>query len=264
MRRVLLFGFLTLIGSDLLSQDQILINDNRIPATDTVWVFTPESYSENVALPIVYLLHGYSGNYRQWHDMIDAQQYANNYNMVVVCPDGFYNSWYINSPLKTESQYADFFFETLIPKVESSYKINQGNRFITGLSMGGHGAFHLFTENPEMFRSAGSTSGVMDIRGSKGLFELAEHFGKYEENNDRWLAFSAVGNIDSFKKAGKEIIFDCGTEDPFYRWNKDFYELCLQEKVPVTFISQPGKHDSDYWKKSIRSYFEFFKTNMDR
>ena len=243
-------------------QQQLLMADDRVSAIDTVWVFTPKSYRQNQEYPIVYMLHGYSGNYRQWHEIMDAAQYAEGYQMIIVCPDGFYNSWYFNSPLKPKSQFADFFFEVLIPRIENQYRIDTANRFITGLSMGGHGAFYLFLRQPELFRSAGSTSGVMDLRGSAGSFGLDEHLGESKENEDRWLSFSVVGNIDKFKMAEKELIFDCGTEDPFYQWNKVFYEKCLENKVPVTFISRPGKHDWNYWKQSIKSHFEFFQARI--
>jgi S-formylglutathione hydrolase FrmB len=69
---------------------------------------------------------------------------------------------------------------------------------------------------------------------------------------------SAAGNMEKFSDIGKEIIFDCGTEDPFYKWNKVFYENCLENNIPAAFISRPGKHDWDYWEKSIRYHFEFF------
>lgn len=264
MKKVTLISLLMILAFRVFSQDQILITDSRIPATDTVWVFIPETYDDTLKYPVVYMLHGYSSDFRQWDQIMDAQQYADNYQMIIVCPDGFYNSWYFNSPLLENSQYADFFFKRLIPEVEKDYGIDINNRFITGLSMGGHGAFHLFLSDPDSFRSAGSTSGVMDLRNSSGLFELTAHLGEFEMNKELWYSFSAVGNINKFKETGKELVFDCGTEDPFYQWNNEFYELCLESKLPITFISRPGKHDWEYWKRSIKTHFEFFETKVKR
>lgn len=259
---ILIIVYSLIVISGGFSQNQILLTDKNIPSEDTVWVFLPNEYDEKRQYPAVYMLHGYSSNYSQWHQIMDAQKYADQYQMIIICPDGFYNSWYINSPKKKNSQFADFFFETLVPEIESTYSIDSANRFITGLSMGGHGSFYLFLKFPKMFKSAGSSSGVMDLRGSSGLFELDEHFGSLEGNEERWKSFSAVGNITKFKDAGNNLILDCGTEDPFYKWNKEFYEMCLESKLPITFISQPGKHDWDYWEKSIGAHFEFFKSKV--
>jgi len=255
--------WLLLAAVNCYAQDELLLNGDHIPGIDTTWVFTPDTYQANDgSYPVVYLLHGYSSNFRQWHQIMNAQDYANRYQMVLVCPDGFYNSWYINSPNLSDSQFSDFFFEALMTEIESNYRIDPTKRFITGLSMGGHGAFHLFSLRPELFASAGSTSGVMDLKGSAGLFELIEHLGRLEDNEAQWLSFSAIGNLDQIAESKKELIFDCGTEDPFYRWNQQFYELCLERKIPVTFISQPGQHDWDYWAKSIRAHFDFFSAKL--
>lgn len=259
MVRALLIALLMTLYLASYAQEQHLIYDYNIPGTDTVWVFKPKNYDESRNYPIVYLLHGYAGNYRQWDKIMKGQNYADTYDMVIVCPDAFFNSWYINSPNLENSQFVDFFFKKLMPAIEDKYNIDVKSRFITGLSMGGHGAFHLFLNNPEFFLAAGSTSGVLDLRGSSEAYQLRDHLGEMNDNKNLWFAFSALGNIDKFKKAGKEIIFDCGTEDPFYGSNKIFYEKCLENKIPVTFISRPGKHNAEYWKESIRYHFEFFK-----
>ena len=49
-------------------------------------VITPASYATAQALHVVYLLHGHSGNY------------ADQYGFIIVCPDGGYGSWYLDSP----------------------------------------------------------------------------------------------------------------------------------------------------------------------
>ena len=247
---------------DLHAQTEYLLEHETIPGTDTVWVFTPESYNPELKYPVVYMLHGYSSNYSQWHQIMDAQSYANEYNMIIVSPDGFFDSWYLNSPKKEDSQFIDFFFDQLVPFLDEKYSIDDRNRFITGLSMGGHGALLLFLNSPQFFNTAGSTSGIMDLRSIDKLFGINDHLGALEEGEELWLSLSAIGNISKLKETGREIIFDCGTEDPFYEWNKVFYEKCLEEKVPTTFISQAGKHDWDYWAKSIRAHFLFFESNL--
>ena len=251
-----------LISQSALGQVQYIITSKNIPAPDTVLVFTPQSYASNKTYPVVYMLHGYSSNYKQWNQIMDAQRYADEFQMIIVSPDGFFDSWYLNSPEKGKSQYLDFFFNDLCKKVEKEYSIDEKNRFITGLSMGGHGALHIFLQNPDYFNTAGSTSGIMNLSGIDGLFSINDHLGQLKGNENIWMSLSASGNISNLKEIGKEIIVDCGTEDPFYKWNKEFYELCLEERVPLTFISQVGKHDWDYWSKSIYAHYLFFRAHL--
>lgn len=245
------------------AQDEVILQDARIGDADTVWIFKPKDYNADIAYPVVYMLHGYSGNYRQWHQIMDAQAYANAYDMIIICPDGLFNSWYIDSPKMKDSQYTTFFFETLMPEIEAKYAIDKHNRFITGLSMGGHGAFHLFLENPALFRSAGSTSGVMDLRNSAGKYQLHEYLGDFSQNKSLWLEMSIAGRIDELKQSDKELIFDCGTEDPFYQDNLALFHILQESKIPVTFISRPGKHDWAYWGASIKAHFEFFESKVE-
>ena len=48
----------------------------------------------------MYLLHGYSGNYVDWIIKVPAiKQYADQDSIIIVCPDGHYNSWYFDAPM---------------------------------------------------------------------------------------------------------------------------------------------------------------------
>lgn len=239
-------------------QQQHIISSEIIPAPDTVWVFPPTEYTSGKEYPVVYLLHGWSGNYQQWSNITDIQAYADKYGFIIVCPDGFYDSWYLNSPENIDWQYKDYFFQSLLPFINKKYSVDKSKVFISGLSMGGHGAFYLFSQRPDIFLSAGSSSGVLDLRHQQGNYGLARILGKYSEKPDQWKQASVVSNLLNIKKSNKPIIFDCGTGDSFYDVNNRFRQLCDSLKIPATYISQPGKHNADYWKKSIPFHFDFF------
>jgi putative tributyrin esterase len=133
-----------LISGSLLAQDELIYQSKNLPKPDTTWVFKPKNYNDTQKLPIIFLLHGYSGNYKQWNNIMDAQKYADEYGFIIVCPDGLFDSWYLNSPVKKNSQYESFFFDELYPDIKSKYKVDEKYIFISGLSMGGHGALNLF------------------------------------------------------------------------------------------------------------------------
>jgi S-formylglutathione hydrolase FrmB len=242
------------------AQEQLLLKASTLPGTDTVWVFTPAGYDPAVrSYPAVVMLHGHGGNYKQWDGIMGAQRYADEYGFILICPDGFRDSWYLNSPQKKDHQFVDFFFKYLMPSLKQKYRIDANNLFITGLSMGGHGALYLFSQRPDLFRAAGSTSGVLDLRPSAEKYGLTAHLGSLANNQVTWIRFSVMGNVEKIAAAKKEIIFDCGTDDRFYEINQEFRGICANLHIPATFISQPGNHDKVYWQKSIRQHFEFFK-----
>lgn len=248
--------------SGLAAQKQHVLSSKHISKADTVWVFTPVDYSSDSAeiYPLIYLLHGWSGSYHQWNDIMDCQNYADRYGFIIVCPDGLYDSWYINSPAIKESQFADFFFLDLFPFVAKNYRVDTKNVFITGLSMGGHGALYLFEQKPDLFRSAGSISGVLDLTNSRNNYRISEYLGLKSDISDEMTlkAYSVIGNIDKITGSGKEIIFSCGVDDPFYKVNNEFRVKCDEIKTDATYISNPGTHNYPYWKSNIGSHFEFF------
>ena len=123
---------------------------------------------------------------------------------------------------------------------------------------------HPFGQKPELFRSAGSISGVLDLTNSRNDYRISEYLGlKKDDSDEKTLkAHSVVGNIEKIKQSGKEIIFSCGTADPFYNVNNEFRFKCDEIKVDATYISNPGAHNYPYWKSNISSHFEFFKSRI--
>lgn len=258
---VLLFKF-----SGLSAQKTIVINSKFLKTADSVLVYQPESYDAGIKYPVVYLLHGHSGNYRSWSGLANLQALSNMYNFIVVCPDGLKKSWYLNSPNADSVQYEDFFLKELIPKINKDYHVDQGKLFVTGASMGGFGAMYLLLNYPDVFLSAGSTSGVLNLRHS-GFKKttLAYLLGSYAEDNKKFDAYSPINKLEQIKDLKKSLIFDCGTEDYLYRANNQFREKCDELKIKATYITQPGAHTGGYWSKSIPAHFKFFseliKTN---
>jgi len=112
------------------AQEKWILKSRFISKPDTVLIFKPKIYDMKEKYPLVYLLHGYSENYRQWSQTTDLQKFSDQYKMIIVCPDGF-TTWYINSPYDKESRAEDFFFKELIPKVHKNFSIDKKNIFIS-------------------------------------------------------------------------------------------------------------------------------------
>lgn len=260
MRKFLVFllSFVFYTGK-LFSQDLIIINSSNLKVQDSILVYKPISYNKNSVYPVIYLLHGHSGNYRSWSELLDLQSLSNKYDFIIVCPDGLKKSWYINSPLRGNSQYESFFIEELIPKIENEYHVKGNSNFVTGASMGGYGALWLLINYPDIFVSAGSISGVVNLRHS-GFKKttLAEHFGEYSDTNDLFDRYSIAQNLFKLEGRKKPFIFDCGTEDYLYKANKDLRDKCDELKLNVIYMESPGGHTGKYWSESLPRHFEFF------
>ncbi|NJK86177.1 MAG: prolyl oligopeptidase family serine peptidase [Bacteroidales bacterium] len=174
-------------------QKQHIFSSGFLPGNDTVWVFQPKNYSKAHNFPVVYLLHGWSGNYSGWSKLADLQNYADDYGFIVVCPDGFYDSYYLNSPEIKNIQFESFFTGVLYPAINRLYSTDTSKIFISGLSMGGYGAMALFMNNPELFLSAGSTSGVMDLSySSQRDKRLSELLGEYQTHKEIFFQHSPL------------------------------------------------------------------------
>lgn len=255
----LIFTLLCVIATGVcFAQEQIIYQSKNLPKADTTWVFVPKNYKKLAKAPLIYLLHGYSGNYKQWHNIMDAQKYADEFGFIIVCPDGLFSSWYINSPAKADWQYESFFFDELYPDINKRYKVDEQKIFISGLSMGGHGAFYFFTKHPDLFASAGSTSGGVKLSDGFGKFGLGELLGNPLADSKIWDEYSVMNTITKLAGNKKPIIFDCGADDFFYVSNNQLKQKCDQLKLNATYISQPGAHNKTYWAKSIRQQFIFF------
>jgi S-formylglutathione hydrolase FrmB len=136
-----------------------------------VAVTLPDGYDSNrdILYPTVYVLHGGSGQFSDWHQKITApgllSQLANQYGFILVTPGVGPSSYYYDSPKMDSVKYETYITKELIPEIDKKYRTiaRREARAITGLSMGGHGAITLSAKHPDLFIAAGSMSGVMNI-----------------------------------------------------------------------------------------------------
>lgn len=248
-----------LLNSFIFSQDTLFLSAEYIPNTDTVLIFTPQNYDALQGYPLVYLLHGWSGDYNQWNSTSGGLQvYADKYQFIIVCPDGFYDSWYVDNPFKENMQWEKHFWNDITPSINEKYNVDKSKIFISGLSMGGHGAITLFLKRPDFFLSAGSTSGILDLTFFADRWSIKSGVGSYEDNSELWENNSAYYLLKNIEGTDKQFIFDCGRDDFAYEVNERFNDKCDSLKIKATFISQPGNHKHEYWKKTIQMHFDFF------
>jgi S-formylglutathione hydrolase FrmB len=222
-------------------------------------IILPKDYDEKDEFPVIYLLHGYSGDHKSWLNIKpDLPDCATRLGVIIVCPNGR-NSWYWDSPVNSKSRYETYAAKELIDFMDKNYKTikNKSGRAITGLSMGGHGGLWLGIRHQDVFGACGSTSGGVDIRPFPDNWEMKDQLGLYAENKEVWNSHTVINQLYLIKPE-LGIIIDCGTEDFFYEVNKSLHEEMLYKNTKHEFIVRPGAHNAEYWRKSIEYQFLFF------
>jgi S-formylglutathione hydrolase FrmB len=216
-------------------------------------------------LPVVYLLHGYSGNYASWASIApQLQEKSDQLQLIIVCPDGA-NSWYFDSPIDSTIRYESYIIKELIPYIDHNYPTiaDKTKRAITGLSMGGHGGLYLSIKHTDIFGAGGSTSGGVDIRPFPKNWEIKNALGEYDKNQAQWDSNTVVNLIEKLKNNQLKIIIDCGLEDFFLKVNRSVHEKLQALKIDHDYIERPGAHNAAYWKNSIDYQLLFFKKYFD-
>ncbi|WP_300598131.1 alpha/beta hydrolase-fold protein [Niabella sp.] len=255
MKKCFIVGFMLLVTFNLLAAkvDTLEVYSASMKKNIKTCVVLPDGYTKAKKYPVVYLLHGYSGSYAYWPGVKGAQAGADRYQMILVCPDGGYGSWYWDSPVDPSFQYETFVSGELVAWVDKNYATmaSPKSRGIAGLSMGGHGALYLAIKHPDVFGATGSMSGGVDIRPFPNNWDMAKRLGKYRDNPERWEKNTVINMLYLIEPKTLKIIIDCGTEDFFYKVNENLHQELLLRNIPHDYITRPGGHTSTYWQNAI-------------
>lgn len=259
------FVFLTfsVLQSSASDVDTVEIHSNKMQKSLKCVIITPDSYKTNkTSYPVLYLLHGYGGNYANWIKRVPIiKEIADQNQMIVVCPDAAFGSWYFDSPIDSNFQF-ETYISTEVPKyIDAHYKTiqNRNGRAIAGLSMGGHGALFLAFRHSETFGACGSMSGALDVSLITKGYDMQKRLGDTISNKKYYQDWSVMKVIENYPKDSLEIIIDCGTEDFIYGMSKYAHEKMMNLKIKHDYIERPGKHDWKYWYNAIQFQALFFK-----
>jgi S-formylglutathione hydrolase FrmB len=270
---IALFFFQCLI-SRAATVDSIDVPSAVMNKTYKAAVVLPTSYAKSKATyPVLYLLHGGGGHFRDWltstPDKMTVKNLADQYNLIIVMPEGETFSWYLNSPLNKESQFETYITVEVINKIDGMYRTvkNSNGRVITGLSMGGHGALYLSTRHPDLFCAAGSMSGALDMNSANWKIppqfasSIKQGFQRLvgdTTNAELYANYSAVNMADKMKKNNLKIIIDCGVDDFLIEANRELHRRLVYNHTPHDYTERPGGHTWDYWQNSLPYHVMFF------
>lgn len=242
----------------------------RDPLTSRETAFDPQK-----RFPVVYLLHGFSGDYSDWATMMPIEAIANRYGFAIVMPHG-YNTWYLNVP--NGLQMENFIADELPAAMQALLPISDraDERFIAGLSMGGTGAMRIALQHPDRYRAAAAMSAVPDVS-----LPLCEPVGN--EAYEQVLRSSAercYGGREGFDDTHKNILklalqrkqegtrippllFQYGEQDVRFEMQYPrFKRFCEENQLPVLCTSSPGGHNFDYWSPTLLQTMEWFRNML--
>ncbi|MDG0791052.1 alpha/beta hydrolase-fold protein [Cohnella ginsengisoli] len=212
----------------------------------TYRVYLPDGYyNGNQRYPVVYMLHEEGQSSRQFEDdrLQDSldQWIAEGtiQKMIVVMPDTSGDSWFVN---QDGGRWEDLIASDLVPVIDQRYPTIALPAFrgISGVSMGGFGAFVLGMRHPELFGSIASHMGALD-RTVGGLQPLALIKGK------------TAAALKAY-----QYYLDGGTDDPMtYATNStnDIHAYFRANNVAHGYQSRPGGHDKAYYLTYLNRSF---------
>jgi S-formylglutathione hydrolase FrmB len=252
--------------------DTLQVASTAMGKTYKAAVVLPSSYAKSkTAFPVMYLLHGAYGHFSDWLKNTPNKKLVHNladqYNMIIVMPEGETFSFYLDSPVNKESQFETFITQEVIQKVDKTYKTiaNRNGRVITGLSMGGHGALYLSAKHPDLFCAAGSMSGAVDMStmlnrdSSAQIVKLMQPvFGDKSGNTELYEQNSVLRMADKIKANKLPLVIDCGVDDFLIEPNRELHRRLVYNKTDHDYTERPGAHTWDYWENSLPYHVLFF------
>ncbi len=229
-------------------------------------IVLPEGYSVEQSYPVVYLLHGHGQDNRAWVDKFDTASLADQYDIIIVSPDGRVNSWYWDSPVDPTSRYETFISGELVEYIDSNYstRAEREGRAVSGLSMGGHGALYTAFRHSDTYGAVASMSGGVDIRPFPKSWGMELSLGSQAENPQRWFEHSVMGQLHLLVPNTLEIWIDCGTEDFFIGVNDELHRQLTYRGIAHTYLTRKGGHTLPYWKGSLSYHMLFFSNYFNR
>lgn len=214
-------------------------------------VLMPDGLKEGEKVPVLYLLHGFSGDCTEWTRRTSLERYLGTEKLCVIMPSG-YTGWYTDCDL---GGFFTYITEEL-PRVMHGYfpqlSSKREENYIAGLSMGGYGAMKAALTYPERYSFCGALSAAFDLKKRIKTHATVKAVCGTEDDfvgsqNDLFAVAERAKDKDL-----PYLYIACGTED----------ELCLDDNISFRShldalgikyeaVGDGGNHSWTYWDKHI-------------
>ena len=279
MRKIIIISLLVLFNSldSVFAQskvfDNLTMNSKILNMERNYAIYLPPDYeTSSRSYPVLYLLHGLGDDQTGWIQFGEVKKIADNAiingnatPMIIVMPDANTGEvGYFNIPSK-DWMYEDFFFNELMPYVESKYRIKSEKRFraISGLSMGGGGTLTYALHRPDLFSAAAPLSSAT---GSTDVEESLKRIRRYgfEFTRDEMQALlkanhplELIEDIPLNKLNSVRWYIDCGDDDYLFEDNSLLHIAFKKRGINHEYRVRDGAHTWAYWRESLPTVLEF-------
>jgi S-formylglutathione hydrolase FrmB len=225
-------------------------------------VLLPVEIPAGQSLPVVYLLHGNGGDFRDWSNDSGVSSFAQK-GLILVMPEGD-SSYYVNSATRPEDRYEDYIVSDLIADVDSKFPANRGrsSRAVVGVSMGGFGAIKLALSHPNLFSFVGGISPAIDVPSRPFSVKRISQWRQYSSIFGAWGS-QTRHDRDPFVLARSVnpqqvpyLYLSCGEQEGLMPANRKFAELLAGRHFKFEFRPGPGSHDWNQWNQRLASVFQ--------
>ena len=270
---LLLFNSLDFAFAQSKVFDNLKMNSEILDMERNYAIYLPPDYeSSSRSYPVLYLLHGLGDDQTGWIQFGEVKKIADNAiingdatPMIIVMPDANTGEvGYFNIPSK-DWMYEDFFFNELMPHVESKYRIKSDKRFraISGLSMGGGGTLTYALHRPDLFSAAAplsSATGSTDVEESlKRIRRYGFEFTKAEMQSllKANHPLELIKDIPLNKLNSVRWYIDCGDDDYLFEDNSLLHIAFTKRGINHEYRVRDGAHTWTYWRESLPTVLEF-------
>lgn len=256
-----------------------------LPDPVGVRVLLPTGYSTARRYPVLYLLHGGNGNYRDWTDDGNAEALTTGYPLIVVMPDASlypsYANWSQPDAAGFRPQWETFHTDALVHWVDATFAAlpTRAGRAIAGVSVGGFGAFSYAARHPDLYVDAASFSGQLDSNGDQVLRQIASqldngnfftpYYGPRTTEEVIWRGHNPVDLAANLRGVALQLWTGNGLPGPLDRpfTLPDILEITVhgesismhaaldQLGIPSEWNDYgPGTHNWPYWQRDLSQY----------
>lgn len=218
-------------------------------------VYLPKSYTRTTAkrFPVIYMLNGFNGSNIEWEarhmdTVIDGlTTTANLEEAIVVFPDGD-SGWYVDT---SAGNFRSMIVNEIVPLVDKEYRTipDQAHRGITGVSMGGQGAFTLGLTT-DRFSSIASHIGALSLAPLVGT-------PAQQAANAYLQPIKLVTSMTAAELNEHTYYFDGGNQDE-YRFGaaaQQMSTVLAQKGVRHDYQLGDGNHADSYWMPKLDRSF---------
>lgn len=259
-----------IVAVDRLDEQMVdLTIDSPAVGTQMARLLLPAGFEPgaDATWPVLYLLHGASGDHSDWTTLTDVADLAAELGLLVVLPDGGADSWYSdwwNAGEGGPPMWETFHLTELHQLLERNWQAGE-DRAVAGVSMGGLGAMSYAARNPGMFKAAASFSGLLDPLGSE--FQPDRRiWGDKAAQADIWEAHDPVSLAPALEGMALYVSYGNGEVGPldaadampdqteaWYAGMNEVFVTRLDELgIPVTVDAYgPGRHDWPYFEQGL-------------